>query len=348
MGFSDLISSSRGPGVAGTIIAVLVLGGFGTLFWVFDKDMEKAGGKKIEAVVRDLGLEIEGKQTQLLSFKKLVAEGDLLKGQPEKIAEYTKDIESSKSLTAELETKIQQANAAIESAKQAWEDYKNQYREQVWEAAIGRKLGDLKGIASGKVYVDAVINKVDHTGIRITDSTGPKGITLEDLPASLREELQLDEDLAGKQREEDDVKVGNHIDAADLAGLREAQANLNNAIKNQEEKSRAAAQAAKAAQDADSDYRTRISRLKSKIRSESSGGGISNAPQLKGDLQRLEAQAAKNKASIEPNKQAAQAARSKVDELRGKARELDKKIEEQVKSMQQKAASNADPAGATQ
>lgn len=348
MGFSDLISSSRGPGVAGTIIAVIVLGGFGTLFWIFDKDMEKAGGKKIEAVVRDLALEIEGKQTQMLSYKKLVAEGDLLKGQPEKIAEFSKVIEDSKAQTSELEAKIQKGKVAIESAQQAWEDYKNQYREKVWEEAIGRKLGDLKGIASGKVYADAVITKVDHTGIRVTDSTGPKGITLEDLPASLREELQLDEDLAGKQREEDDVKVNIHIDAADLAGLREVQANLNNAIKTQEEKSRSAAQAAKAAQDADSDYRTRISRLKSKIRAESSGSGISKAPQLKGDLQRLEAQAAKNKASIDPNKQAAQAARSKVDELKDKARELDRKIEEQVRTMQEKAATNAAPTGATQ
>ena len=44
MGFSDLLSSSRGPGVIGVLVALLVLGGFGTLFVVFDDNMQ-GGGK---------------------------------------------------------------------------------------------------------------------------------------------------------------------------------------------------------------------------------------------------------------------------------------------------------------
>ena len=65
MGFTDLLSSSRGPGVIGTLLALLVLVGFGTLYlFVFDEGLQ-GGQKTIEAVIRDQGLEIENHKIQI-------------------------------------------------------------------------------------------------------------------------------------------------------------------------------------------------------------------------------------------------------------------------------------------
>ena len=51
--FEDIFSSSRGAGVIGALLALLVLVGFGTLFlFVFDKGMQ-GGDITIESVIRD-------------------------------------------------------------------------------------------------------------------------------------------------------------------------------------------------------------------------------------------------------------------------------------------------------
>lgn len=51
MGFTDMMSSGRGAGVIGSIMAVVVLGGFVLLFvLVFDEGLQ-GGGETIESVI---------------------------------------------------------------------------------------------------------------------------------------------------------------------------------------------------------------------------------------------------------------------------------------------------------
>lgn len=337
MGFTDLLSSGRGPGVIGTLVALLVLVGFGGLFMVFDKDMERAGGKKIEAVVRDLGLEIEGKQTQLASFKELVKQGDLLKEQENTIGEIKASVAQGAPKIEELKANISAAEAANKEAKAAWEEYKNQYRAQTWEKAIGRNIGDVKGVTSGKLYTNAVITKVEHIGLRVTDSTGPKRIALEDVPLSLVDELQLSKEIAlvDEGQAGDDEEI--HRLLAELTELGERRDAKEAFIEQLENKATDSEKSASTANTSSGEYDRLISRLQAQIRAEK-GKSVSKAPQMEQELRQLKARADANRASIEPLRQAAREARAAIPQARTDLRKLEDDFAAKNKEIEAKRA----------
>lgn len=342
MGFTDLLSSGRGPGVIGTLVALLVLVGFGGLFMVFDKDMERVGGKKIEAVVRDLGLEIEGKQTQLASFKELVKQGDLLKEQENTIGEIKASVAQGAPKIEELKANIAEAETSNTAALEAWEEYKNQYRAQTWEKAIGRNLGDVKGRTSGKLYTNAVITKVEHTGLRVTDSTGPKRIDLVDVPLPLVDELQMSEEIAGALTKKENIDVGIHIDNAELAALYERLQAKASSVEDLENKANKAEAAASAANTNVAEFDRAVSRLQAQIRAEK-GKPLSKAPQMEKELRDLRTRADANRASIETNRQAARDARSALAQARTDLRKLQDDFKAKDKEIKDKATANPAP-----
>lgn len=219
MGFSDLLTSSRGPGVIGTLLALLVLVGFGTLYmFVFDEGLQ-GGGKKIEAVIRDDALTIESHKRQIEGLKKMIDEGNRLKEQALEIEQVNVRIESGEKALAEMKADLEGATAAAENAGKAWEDYKDAYRVSEWASAQGEELGDLKSL-SGRAYTKVVIRKVDHTGIQITDETGPKSIDSDELPIELQDRFQFSVEKKVEvvaQRDNDFQNLSDNVDIANLA-----------------------------------------------------------------------------------------------------------------------------------
>lgn len=219
MGFSDLLTSSRGPGVIGTLLALLVLVGFGTLYmFVFDEGLQ-GGGKKIEAVIRDDALTIESHKRQIEGLKKMIDEGNRLKEQALEIEQVNVRIESGEKALAEMKADLEGATAAAENAGKAWEDYKDAYRVSEWASAQGEELGDLKSL-SGRAYSKVVIRKVDHTGIQITDETGPKSIDSDELPIELQDRFQFSVEKKVEvvaQRDNDFQNLSDNVDIANLA-----------------------------------------------------------------------------------------------------------------------------------
>jgi hypothetical protein len=345
MGFSDLLSSSRGPGIIGTLIALLVLGGFGALFFVFDKDMEKAGGKKIEAVVRDLGLELDGKKTQKASFEKLIAESEPLKGQESKIRELTASSQTTAAEIEELKAQVTAGQAAIEAAEKELEDYKDAYRAHVWKEAEGQELREIKGVASGKVYPKGTIRSVDHTGIRTIDSTGIKTIPLEDIPDDLQDQYQLTKAGADEIEEATTKATAQHFESTELSQMNEQiilqkqkLAQLDNKAKEMDGKVRTAKENA-------GKFHTAINRKKGEVRAEKAkSGGISRAPQMEEELRRLQAQEQANEASIGTSQRAAQDARAEASKLRDTVRDLEETFAKRRKDILAKKAAEDDAA----
>jgi chromosome segregation ATPase len=199
MGFTDLISSSRGPGVIGTFVALIVLGGFGLLFvFVFDEGMQ-GNGVTIESVIHknadeiaSSNVEIARRNTVLESVPALAAtakEADALKNQN---STDTKVIESTQ---ATLE-QTQQSLAALQTAM---ETYADSYRASIRGAAVGQELPELK-TASGVTYTGVKIRKVDPVGMQITHSGGLVRIPYEELPADMQDLYQFTADKKDQTR----------------------------------------------------------------------------------------------------------------------------------------------------
>ena len=219
MGFSDLLTSSRGPGVIGTLLALLVLVGFGTLYmFVFDDSMQ-GGGKRIEAVIRDDALQIESHRRTIDYLKRQAEEGNRLKEQAREMEEVKVRLESGAKILAERTAEMDAATQDVSAAVQAWEDYKENYRASEWAAAEGEELGDLKSL-SGKTYTKVVIRRVDHTGIQITDLTGPKSIDSDELPLALQDRFQFSDEKKEAvitKRDNDFAELSSNVDIANLA-----------------------------------------------------------------------------------------------------------------------------------
>ena len=346
MGFSDLLSSSRGPGIIGTLIALLVLGGFGALFMVFDKDMEKAGGKKIEAVVRDLGLELDGKKTQKESFEKLVAQSEPLKGQPEQIRELTESTQANATQIEELKAKIEEGEAAFEAAEKDWEDYKIAYRKQVWAEAKGQEFPEIKGAKSGTVYPQGKILSVSHTGISTMNSTGNKMIPREDVPADLQDRYQLTEEGAKETKEAEDDDRNKHFENVELAQKAEQIRTQKQKLKELDAKANDLNGKVQDAKENAGKFHAAINRKKGEIRAQK-GKPLSRAPQMEQELRGLQAQEQANEASIGTNQRAAQEARTEASKLRDKIRELEDDFKKRQKEiMAKKAAEDAATGGA--
>jgi len=354
MGFTDLLSSSRGPGIIGTLLALLVLVGFGTLYlFVFDEGLQ--GGKKtIQSVIREQGMQIESNKMQIASFKERIAEGELFKTQAQDFSQLKARTELAVSRLEELTAEKTAAEEAAAAADSKWEEYKDEYRAATWAKAEGEKLGEIKGIKSGKVYTDVVIRKVDHTGMDITDSTGPKSIDSEDLPLALQDRFQFDEDKKEEQEKKDDELENNHVESVEIA-LALEKANKKIQQKNELNAGiRRAQEAIKQAKANDIRAQNAIARQRSEISQEKSKrGGVSHAPQMEVELRRMQEAQKTNRASIGANEKSNQEAKRTIATLDREIGDLKMeiaKMSKEIKDKQAAKAAAAEPAvpGATQ
>lgn len=296
MGFTDLVSSGRGPGIIGTLIALFVLAGFGTLYVLVFDESTQGGKKTITAVVRDQGMELEGKKTQLAFVKDEIVRAARLKEQEKELRELTAKTEATAKQIEEAKAQEAADRDAVAAATKEWEDYKSEYRTSTWAKAKGRQLGTLK-TASGGVFENAVIRKIDHAGMDIICSSGPKNIKYEELPVALQDEFQFDvakrdEFVAGAAAAE-----GKHIESVEYAQTAERIDAKIARVKELKGKKEAAEDAWKQAKDNVERFRIAISRKKSEISAEKRKS-LSKAPQMEIELRRMQAQADQNNSSI--------------------------------------------------
>ncbi|MFD0895557.1 hypothetical protein KBB96_19515 [Luteolibacter ambystomatis] len=184
------ISSGRGAGVMGTLVAALVLGGFVVLyFFVFDESM--AGGRSIESVIKEQREEIDrlkdwaGNQTNVLetraNFRTIAAEADQMQ---RKAREIKGDLDTQVSLVSRIQSEIAQVKTKDAA-------YRAAYRSQIRNEGKGLTYAQLKTL-SGKVYQTVVVSKVDAVGMNIQHQDGTARVEFENLPPEIGEHFQYD------------------------------------------------------------------------------------------------------------------------------------------------------------
>ncbi len=287
MSFSDLLTSSRGPGVIGTLLALLIIVGFGTLYmFVFDEGLQ-GGGKRIEAVIRDQGLEIDGLQKHIANSRERIAEGQAFVKQADGITQLEARAELERKRIAGLETDRDAAQAELEAAHKKFEDYKDAYRASEWAAAVGERFEELK-TASGVVYNRAVIRKVDHIGVEITDETGNRRIDSAELPSELQDRFQFDSDKKEAAATEEDEIFKTHSGNVQIATLaKQAQDKLIQ-VRNLQEKIRKAEAGIRRFKADEPRMRLAIDKKKADIARERSKKGVSRTHEMQVDLRQME------------------------------------------------------------
>lgn len=301
MGFSDLLTSSRGPGVIGTLLALFVLVGFGTLYmFVFDEGLQ-GGQKRIEAVIRDQGTLIETHKIQIANYKDRIDAAKRFKEVAKEADELELRAENGAKRLAELTAAKAEAEAAVASADEAWAKYRDEYRASEWAAAVGEKLDELKTMG-GDLFAKVSIRKVSHKGVDIAHENGMKLIPCDDLPPELQDRFQFDKEMTAADAKKSDDDFNIHSDNVAVAALaQKATAKIARVQELQDEiaKWQAAIQEAKM-----NEVRNQaaVDRMRMTIASEEAKrSGISRAPQMKEQLRAMERKAKEIRDSVPAN-----------------------------------------------
>lgn len=185
------MSSGRGPGMVGLMMALIVVGGFGAIYvFVFDKELQ-GGGKTVEAETRELVEEIETYQAQIKHSEEVRETSKKHAEIAGKLEKATTSAEAVKGKAASLGEQMSKVVSDIESIEKKFSDYRGAYRKQVREDAVGEKFPELKTV-SGTVYADVEVREVTEVGIGVRHRDGSKRISYEELTPEWQERFQFD------------------------------------------------------------------------------------------------------------------------------------------------------------
>lgn len=185
------MSSGRGPGVIGLLMALLVVGGFGSIYvFVFDKEMQ-GQGVTIESQIRDNTDEIESLTVQIAHYRETLANSKKDADMGKKAEALTANVAAGTAKLAELQAVIVKTNTEIDQIAKAHLEYKNQYRSLVRSKAVGETFPEIQ-TTSGKTYKQVEIREVTEIGINIRHLDGMGRIAYEEFNAELQERFQYD------------------------------------------------------------------------------------------------------------------------------------------------------------
>lgn len=219
MSFSDWMSSARGPGLIGTVLATVVLLGFGVLFVLAFDSRLLGGGPTVESVVSDQAREIETLRERIADQRKPLENLPKLKEAANQLGESRRRVQSQTVELAGLRDQIKAGEAAVKELQAQFDAHKDRYRAKVRAEAKGGTLARLE-TRDGQVYEDVRIREVTAIGMQILHSAGQKRIPYEELPADLQERFQFDpqQKVAALARESDERAAHeSFVDAAQEA-----------------------------------------------------------------------------------------------------------------------------------
>ncbi len=287
---TDLFTSSRGPGLIGTLMALVVLIGFGLLYFLVFDERFQGGEQTLESIIK----EQEKNLTSLRSRKsnqetKLAATAGFKKTASELRQETTRHgiiVERRE----KLEATLAESEEAFAALTESMAEYGSAYRKSARAAMIGREWDELK-TNDGKVFAKVKVTEIDPVRMQIRHSGGITGVALDTLPDDLQDFLQVD---AGEKEQllaaeaESRVRQKQHAELGQtehrLGQLKHELTTLNRERERVRTLEQKATDALPTLQRAIEAKRSELEREEQKAQT----GGISNAPQVRAQLQTLE------------------------------------------------------------
>lgn len=191
MSFSDLMSSSRGPGVIGLLLALVVLFGFGGLYFlVFDEGMQ-GGGQTVESVIREQSREIDTIKAEITQRGSQLSVGEARTATAKEHQLLARENQFRTGTLDGLKKDVAKAAERIAALEADFSAYKDQYRQFSRGRAKGEKI-ELLTTRDGTEYHDVTIREVTAVGMQIVHRDGQKRVPFESLSDELQDRFQFD------------------------------------------------------------------------------------------------------------------------------------------------------------
>ncbi len=243
--FDDLLSSARGPGVIGTLLALVVLVGFSGLYLLaFEKGSNGGSGLDLASEIKHQDVEIENLHDRISLVQKSLEAVPALEKKVMDIEAITKSTRLNQGTLTGLQNLASTLRGDVESSKNELLAYKAEYRAYMRDKAKGEQIEEITTL-SGKTYKHVVVREVTPIGMQIRHDDGFTRIPCDDLPQALQDRFQFDpqEKLAAMKAESSSEQ--NHIKKVEEAdAIRQVQASADRANKEQEDKAKMRAQVA--------------------------------------------------------------------------------------------------------
>jgi septal ring factor EnvC (AmiA/AmiB activator) len=226
MSFIDSLSSARGPGLIGALMALVVLCGF-VLFYIFVFDEDMQGGQtKMEVVIRDQATEIKGWHDQLAETRAKLARAEARVEREKERQALEGKLRTAQAAVTRLAGDLQAALKTQEELGQEAQRYKESYRQAVRQAAKGSSLASLT-TTSGETYRNVIIREITAVGMQIRHDDGLKRIPYEVLPVDMQDFYQFAPDEKAAALAAEASAEREHVasmTAAEIAAVQAAQA----------------------------------------------------------------------------------------------------------------------------
>ena len=220
MSFSDMMSSGRGPGVIGMVMALIVLLGFGLLFMYASDETERTG-QSIESVIAQQAKDIGSHKSSIIFQRQKLDQAPARVTNAKELTKFKREIQALTSNSATLKQRIEAGKAEVALRLKALADYKDEYRAYARGKAKGETLDKLETL-TGAVYSGVLIREVTAIGIQIRHADGQKRILFEELPEEMKDRFQYDpkqkEQAMAEEAATRDVHEAAVAVADDLAG----------------------------------------------------------------------------------------------------------------------------------
>ena len=209
--FDDVLTSSRGPGFIGMLLAILVLGGFGGMaLIVLEQDsFSKTSPEQVLAErkdrLEDLEQSIESRQAELNMYRAL----------REKAGELSR-LQAASAQNEQVLVQIANDSAKLQDSIEAvyaeWQKYRSEYRLNERALWKGRTI-DLSAV-KGPRFKECKITSITPELLRVSTPEGVlRGINYKELPDDIQDQLQFADNEAEqyklevvKQKREDGAK----------------------------------------------------------------------------------------------------------------------------------------------
>jgi len=189
---SDLLTSSRGPGVIGTLLALIVLVGFGTLMMVASDNSKGSG---LGAKIKEKKGAIRALKGQGEHWKTAAVEYDARRKQLGKLESLQHKVKRQLNHISDRKTEVSSAKDDLAKMNERFEDYKKKYRIAERARAAGEKMAELK-TKDGKVYEQVKVLEINAIGMKIMHKAGNTRVHYKRLSDELQDRFQFTEEGA--------------------------------------------------------------------------------------------------------------------------------------------------------
>lgn len=216
MSFTDLMTSGRGPGLIGMLLALVVLVGFGVLFvFAFDEGLQ-GKDQSIESVIANQAREIADIESAISHGQGRLAEAPKRDAAVRTLATIKRENLFRDGELEGLRSRLTSLADAIAAKQREIEAYKDEYRALVRGRAKGTTMDRLE-TRGGDVYEKVSIREVSAVGIQIIHEGGQKRIPFEDLPAEMQDFYQFDPAQKAEVIAREEAARGEHEAAVQVA-----------------------------------------------------------------------------------------------------------------------------------